>query len=240
MNLYSSLVRFRYVLILVVFSIWVSLEPSWRELWAARIFFLNGVLTTALYSVLGVAFGLLLGGLLAGMRLYGGVLGVVSATVVTATQAVPPLFIITGVYFVSPEVLPFKITPAASAVTALTLVASSYYCEAMRGAIAGVEKIQVEAAKITGLSRRIIFSKIVMPQALVASVPAIGAISIVVFKLSTLLFPLGITDFFRTTVLVNNRVIAPLECYALIAIFYYVASDALQYWVQQLARQVSR
>lgn len=231
--------RFQLLIILVLFGIWALIDPIWKELASSWPFFLDGLYTTAIYSVTGVLLGLLFGGLLAGLRLAGGVLGFIGGFVVIAIQALPPLLIISAAYLVSPEVLPFRMTPATAAVVALTLIGGSYYCEALRSAIAGVERLQIEAAGITGLSRSTIMLRIIFPQALTSCVPALGAISIVVFKLSTLLYPLGITDFFRTTVLVNNRVVAPWQCYALIAGFYYVMSDVLQWAINQISARIS-
>ncbi|WP_187395160.1 ABC transporter permease subunit [Pigmentiphaga aceris] len=235
----ETLRRYRLLLILGTFGIWMCVDPIWIELAPSWPFFLKGLQTTAVYSTIGVALGLMMGGCLAALRLAGGVAAFASSTLVAATQAVPPLFIISAAYLVSPEILPFRVTPAQAAVFALAMIGGSYYCEALRSAIAGVERLQVDAADITGLSRRVVFTRIVLPQALVSCVPALGAISIVVFKLSTLLYPLGITDFFRTSVLINNRVIAPLHCYALIAAFYYVVSDLLQSFIAWVSSRIS-
>lgn len=232
--------RYRLGVIAAGFALWMVVDPIWRELWESWPFFLTGLATTGIYSVAGILSGLAFGGLLAGLRLMGGVMGLLGGTIVVAAQAIPPLFIISFAYLVSPEILPFRISPPEAALAALTLIAGSYYCEALRGAIAGVERIQVETAQVSGLSRTTTFSRIVLPQALVSGVPAIGATSIVIFKLSTLLYPLGITDFFRTATLVNNRVIAPWECYALITAFYYAVGDALQHIVTRLSNRVSR
>ncbi|MEX5575609.1 ABC transporter permease subunit [Pseudomonas lijiangensis] len=235
----SIIGRYRLLIIPALFGVWALIDPIWKELASSWPFFLEGLYTTAIYSLAGVVLGLLFGGLLASLRLAGGLAGFIGGFIVVATQAVPPLFIISAAYLVSPEVLPFRVTPATAAVVALTVIGGSYYCEALRSAIAGVEQLQIEAAEITGLSRRTTLLRIILPQALISCVPALGAISIVVFKLSTLLYPLGITDFFRTTVLVNNRVVAPWQCYALIAGFYYVMSDVLQWVINRISARIS-
>ncbi len=239
MNIILSIIgRYRLLIIFGFFGVWALIDPVWKELASSWQFFLDGLYTTAIYSLTGVSLGLLFGALLAGLRLAGGLPGFIAGFIVVSTQAIPPLFIISAAYLVSPEVLPFRVTPASAAVVALTLIGGSYYCEALRSAVAGVERLQIEAAEITGLSRRTILFRIILPQALISCVPALGAISIVVFKLSTLLYPLGITDFFRTTVLVNNRVVAPWQCYALIAAFYYVMSDVLQGVINRISARI--
>lgn len=235
--------RYRIVIVIVIvilaLAAWILLDQSWLDVWSSRSFLMTGVGVTLFYSIIAVVLGLVFGGVLALMRLAGGLLGVISACVVTGTQALPAIFLISGVYLAIPELLPVKISPMYAAIIALTLISSSYYCEAFRGSFADVDKLQVEAGKITGLSRSIIFRRIVLPQALTSCLPTLGSISIVVFKLSTLLYPLGITDFFRTTVLVNNRIMAPVQCYALLAIFYYLAGDIMQYLLNSLSQRIN-
>lgn len=231
--------RIRSLLIVLSLFFWIVFDPRWHDLLLSRWYLLKGIETTFVYSIMGGLLGLIAGGFLAAMRMVGGVLGVAATAVVAFSQAIPPLFIIVAFYLATPNILSVTPSPEAAGVIALGVIASGYYCEAIRAAVVGVDPLQAEAGRMSGLSRIAVFSRIVLPQALVACVPAIGAASIIVFKLSTLLYPIGITDFFRATVLVNNRVIEPLRCYVVIAAFYYVASDIIQIAISLISDRIS-
>ncbi|WP_321896982.1 ABC transporter permease subunit [Burkholderia cepacia] len=220
--------RIRVPIIVASFALWIACDPGWSGLLASGDYLLRGMATTFVYSLAGVGLGLIAGAVLAAMRLAGGVLSKIAATGVALGQAVPPLFVIAATYLLMPELLQVRPSPEIAGVVSLGLIASGYYCEAFRAAVAGVDPLLAQAARVSGLSRGDVLGRIVIPQALVACVPAVGASSIIVFKLSTLVYPIGITDFFRATVIVNNRIIEPVRCYALIAAFYYVASDLIE------------
>ncbi|MCG7505358.1 ABC transporter permease subunit [Mesorhizobium retamae] len=214
----------------------ITVDSSrWEALAQARQFFLTAIINTFYFSLAGASIGLIGGSLLASCRLVGGWPGTLAGALVMLVQALPPLLIILGCYFALPELLGLTVTPELAAVIALGSISSTYYCEAVRGAVAGVDPLQWDAAITTGLSRRASILKVILPQALPAAVPAIGTTSIVVYKLSTLLYPLGIQDFFRAAVLVNNHVIDPVLIYSLVTLFYYTTCKALTAAISQLS-----
>lgn len=214
----------------------LSVDVSrWAALAQARQFFLAAIINTFCFSFAGALIGLIGGSVLAFCRLVGGWLGVLAGMLVALVQALPQLLIILGCYFALPEILGLTISPEMAAVVALGTISSTYYCEAVRGAVAGVDPLQWDVAITTGLSRRASLLRVILPQSLPAAVPAIGTTSIIVYKLSTLLYPLGIQDFFRAAVLVNNHVIDPVLIYSLVTLFYYATCKALTATVTQLS-----
>lgn len=239
MNIVRSASDYRSALIVAGFAGWMILDPAWNGILQSRHYLVAGIGSTVLYSVLGGASGFAAGGILAALRIAGGLPGICAALIVLISQGIPPLFVILAAYLVGPEVVHVQVSAQTAALVALALISSGYYCEALRGAFAGISRYQINAGTITGLPRMTILTRIVLPQALTACVPAVGAASIIVFKLSTLLYPIGVADFFRTVVLVNNRVIEPLRSYLLIAAFYYVAADLIQRFVARVSHYVS-
>lgn len=224
------------VLSVVFLAAILSVDVSrWQALATARSFLLRGVVNTFLYSIAGALIGIVGGSVLSAARLYGGWPGRFATVLVVTVQALPALLIVLSCYYTLPELLGQRLSPETAAIIALGLISSTYYCEAVRAAVAAVDPLQWDAAIVTGLPRTTTIFRLILPQALPAAVPAIGTASIVVYKLSTLLYPLGIQDFFRASVLVNNHIIDPVLIYAILTVFYFVTCKGLTVGVSHLS-----
>ena len=76
----------------------------------------------------------------------------------------------------------------------VTLFASGYMAEVIRGGLAGIPKGQVEAAHAAGMTYWQTMSLIVMPQVLKISIPGIVNTFIGLFKDTTLVLVIGMFD----------------------------------------------
>ena len=94
---------------------------------------------------------------------------------------------------VGPEALP----ALAKAYIALTMFSSAYMAENVRGGLQAVPRGQPEAARALGLSSWQTTRLIVLPQAIRAVIPAIVGQAIGLFKDTSLVFILGLLDFFN-------------------------------------------
>jgi len=92
-----------------------------------------------------------------------------------------------------------------AAIVSLSLIAASYLAEVVRAGVQSVPRIQTESGLVTGLTRVQIFSSIVLPQALRNMIPALIATLVMMFKTTSLIYVVGITDLFRAVILINNR-----------------------------------
>ncbi len=220
------------VLLIAILSVDLG---RWQALATARYFLLQGIANTFLYSIAGAGIGLAGGFVLAAARLYGNWPGRLATTLVVTIQALPALLIVMSCYYMLPELLGTRFSAEAAGVMAMGLISSTYYCEALRAAVAAVDPLQWDAGIITGIPRTTTIFRLILPQALPAAVPAIGTASIVVYKLSTLLYPLSIQDFFRASVLVNNHIIDPVLIYSLLTVFYFVTCKMLTSGVSRLS-----
>lgn len=98
---------------------------------------------------------------------------------------------------------PEAIDPLVRAFVAITLFSAAYMAENVRGGLQAVPRGQGEAARALGLSGWQTMSLIVLPQALRAVLPAIVGQSIGLFKDTSLVFIVGLFDFFE----IGRRVI---------------------------------
>ncbi len=95
------------------------------------------------------------------------------------------------------DVSPDAIPALARALVAITLFSSAYMAENVRGGLQSVPGGQGEAARALGLSGWQTTRLIVLPQALRAVIPAIVGQSIGLFKDTSLVFIVGLFDFFE-------------------------------------------
>lgn len=102
------------------------------------------------------------------------------------------------------NVSPDRIGPLLRALVAVTLFSSAYMAENVRGGLQAVPRGQQEAAQALGLSGWQTLRMIILPQALKAVIPAIVGQSIGLFKDTSLVFIVGLFDFFN----IANTVVA--------------------------------
>lgn len=113
----------------------------------------------------------------------------VYVTVIRGTPMALQLFIM---FFVIFAIRDFP--ELATAVLAFGLNSAAYTSEISRGGILSVDKGQTEAGLALGLSRRTVFWKIVMPQAIKNMIPALGNEIITVFKETAIVSMVGMYD----------------------------------------------
>jgi ABC-type amino acid transport system permease subunit len=73
----------------------------------------------------------------------------------------------------------------------------------------------------------------VLPQALRNMVPALIATIVMMFKTTSLIYVVGITDFFRAVILINNREFEPVALYTTLAVGYFVCCWLLSWLVRR-------
>ena len=144
---------------------------------------LSGVPLLLQLAFFSIAAGALFAVLLALMRLSGNpVLDYAARSYVFVFRGTPLLVQIFLIYYglgQFPEIRqsflwPFLREPYWCALLALTLNTAAYSSEIIRGGILSVPFGQIEAARACGMSRSLIFRRIIVPQGLIVALPAYG------------------------------------------------------------------
>ena len=91
------------------------------------------------------------------------------------------------------------------ALVALTLFTAAYVAEIVRGGLQGVPKGQIEAAMAVGLSPLKTIRLIVLPQALRAVIPGLVGQFISLFKDTSLVFIIGLTELLGVAELITKQ-----------------------------------
>lgn len=155
---------------------------------------------TVTLALLGFAGGLILGLGLALMRLSTiGPYRWAALTYIEFFRGIPAILTLILVGFVLPialgirmrELLPFLGNYAAP-VVGLSIVASAYLAETIRGGIEAVPKGQMEAARSLGMSRGQAMRSIIIPQAFRVMIPPLTNEFVLLIKDTSLIFVLGV------------------------------------------------
>ena len=176
-----------------------------NELQIAMPALMGGLMTTLKVLVLAIIGGLVLGTVLALMRLSGKpFLAIPAKLYVNFFRSVPLLLILLWFYFAIPMLYNLITgtyltldTAFTSCVVAFMVFEAAYFSEVVRAGIQSIGKGQVNAAKALGMTYGQIMRYIVLPQACRKMFPLLLQQSIILFQDTTLVFSIGLVDFFR-------------------------------------------
>jgi len=107
----------------------------------------------------------------------------------------------------------------------LGIYSAAYVSEIVRGSIQSVEKGQMEAARSLGLPHRLAMRKVILPQAFVRMIPALGNEFIALIKNSALVSLLTIADVMHEGEKIISVSYRSLEVYLAIAFIYLVLTS---------------
>lgn len=202
------------------------------ELQAAMPGLMGGLWITFKVLFLAIIGGLTLGTILALMRLSGiKILAVPAKLYVNFFRSVPLLLVLLWFYFAVPMVYNLVTgtyltldTAFTSCVVAFMVFEAAYFSEIVRAGIQSIGKGQVNAAKALGMTYGQIMRFIILPQAFRKMFPLLLQQSIILFQDTTLVFAIGLVDFFRASY-VRGDLMGLLTPYILLAgAFYFVVS----------------
>jgi His/Glu/Gln/Arg/opine family amino acid ABC transporter permease subunit len=201
---------------------------------------IQATVLTAQLALGSFALGVVLGSLIALVRVVGGpdadlLLGPV-VNVIRGTPALVQLL----VWYLGTSALGFPIDPFTAALVALGVNAAAFISETLRGAIRAVPGGQREAALALGLSMSYSVTRIELPQALPAIVPALMGFFIGLVKDTSLAYLVGLYELTRTAKIIADREFRPLEIYVVIAVVYFGLCFPLSRLVPVVERRLQR
>ena len=205
---------------------------------------LGGILLTLVVAVTGIAFSLPLGIALAlGRRSNLPALRGVCVIFIEFIRGVPLITLL----FVASTMLTYFLPPGSTfdllmrVLIMVTLFASAYIAEVVRGGLQGLSSGQYEAADALGLSYWKAHRLIILPQALKISIPGIVNTFIGSFKDSTLVLIIGMMDILGLgRARLNDPEwlgLAP-ELYIFIALFFFISCFAMSRYSLNLEKKL--
>ncbi|AZY95013.1 MULTISPECIES: amino acid ABC transporter permease [Paracoccus] len=158
---------------------------------------LQGLWITLQLGAASIVAGLVLGLGLAMARLYGpGPVRFVTRLYIDTFRSIPLLVLLIIVYYALPFV-GLRLSPFASAMSALTLVSGAYTAEIFRAGIEAIPKGQFEASAALGLNGRQTMADVILPQAVRIVIPPLTNNSINVVKDTALASVVAMPDLLK-------------------------------------------
>lgn len=189
-----------------------------------------GARLTALACALALAGGLLLGIVAALMRTASAPLARrVAEVYVDVFRNVPFIVQLFFLFYGLPEI-GVELSAFATGVLALSLAGGAFTSDVIRSGILAVEPGVLEAAQVSGLSRLVIYRRIVLPIALRTSVRPLGAVFVNLILTSSILSAITINELTGTAKIVASDTFQPFEVYLLLLVLY-----AAMTWLVSLA-----
>jgi His/Glu/Gln/Arg/opine family amino acid ABC transporter permease subunit len=153
---------------------------------------------------------------------------------------VPQLMVIFWVYFLLPAVTGHSINEYLAAVVALTACISAYLAEVVRAGINSVPRTQMEAAYSTGCTYLQAMRLIVLPQALRNMIPSLVNQFVSAFKTTSLVYIIGVIEFFRAASIVNERDFKSMEIFTFVGFVYFVNCFCMSTLARWYERRLQR
>jgi len=200
----------------------MAYEWDWNALWDNLPLLLEGILTTLVASVASMAASLVLSLPLALMRISGRWLSGAAQLYIELFRNLPLLVLVLWIFTVLPLLTGLTLSPLASGIVALTLNLTAFIAEIYRAGITSLAVGQSHAAFALGMTRPQLYKRIILPQAIVRVLPALGSMWVSLFKDTAILSVIGVGELMYEGRMAATDTYRPLEVFTGVAIIYYL------------------
>lgn len=154
----------------------------------------------------------------------------------------PTLVIFFVGYYGLPQLLHSRsLVPASIAATVcLALKEGAYLVEIFRSGIASVAKSQLETGLALGMSKSLVYRKIIIPQAIRIIIPPAGNTFVGLLKETSLAFSIGVTEIFGAGKLLATENFEYFDVYLVVGIWYVIMIYAYTLLQKLLEKRLAR
>jgi len=159
-------------------------------------------------------------------------------------RAIPLVMVLLWFYLIVPSFLQkvLGLSPKTdirliSAMVAFALFEAAYYSEIIRAGIISIARGQSSAALALGMTQWQAMKLVILPQAFRAMVPLLLTQAIVLFQDTSLVYVLGLADFFRSASNIGDRDGTLVEMVLFAGAIYFVISLSASLLVRYLKKR---
>ena len=203
-----------------------------RMLWAT----LNTLLAAGIGYAIALVIGLVF---LLGQRTPYIVLNMAVRECVEFIRSTPLLVQLFFVYFVGPQ-FGIELSAWTAAMITIGLHYGTYLSEVYRGGLEAVPAGQWEACRALNMGIGRTYSRIVIPQALPASLPGMGNYLVGIFKDTPMLSTIGVAELMHTANALGAETYRYLEPYSMVGFLFLIISIPTAAWLRRFEAWVSR
>jgi His/Glu/Gln/Arg/opine family amino acid ABC transporter permease subunit len=223
-----------------VTSLMLTYSYDWSVIPRSIAFFERGLQVTVRIALLSVVFSLVLGLVVALVRMVPGPIGMIGFVYIQIFRALSLYVYILFVYFGLAAAFGLRFDPIQAGVISLTLLNSAYMAEIYRAAIQAIDPGQREAARSLGLGGIGTFTTVVFPQAWRIAIPSLVNQFTDIIKDSSVVALIGAPDLMYETIERVSFYQRPFEFYTTVGAIYLVMVVIVAQLANRLERRLQR
>jgi glutamate/aspartate transport system permease protein len=218
----------------------MNLDFSFLDWSVLSSFVLKGLIFSVQLTLIAMVGGILLGTVLALMRLSGKKwLVIPAAFYVNTLRSIPLVMVILWFFLLIPLLIGQPMGAELSAMITFTVFEAAYFSEIMRAGIQSVPKGQVYAGYAVGMTYGQTMQLIVLPQAFRNMLPVLMTQTIILFQDTSLVYAIGAYDLLKGFEVAGKNFNRPVETYLVAAVVYFVICFSLSMLVRRLQKKIA-
>ena len=218
----------------------MNLDFSFLDTSVLSSYILKGFVFSVQLTLIAMVGGIVLGTILALMRLSGKTwLAIPAAAYVNTMRSIPLVMVILWFFLLIPLMLGKPMGAELSAMITFTLFEAAYYSEIMRAGIQSVPKGQVYAGYAVGMTYSQTMQLVVLPQAFRNMLPVLLTQTIILFQDTSLVYAIGAYDMLKGFEVAGKNFNRPVETYLVAAVIYFVICFSLSMLVKRLQAKIA-
>jgi len=200
----------------------------------------KGLIFSFQLTVIATVGGIIVGTVLALMRLSGKPWLVIPATIyVNTMRSIPLLMVILWFFLLIPLMIGKPIGVNLSAIITFIAFEAAFFSEIVRAGIQSIPRGQVYAGQALGMSYAQNMRLVVLPQAFRNMIPVFMTQTIILFQDTSLVYAIGAYDLLKGFEIAGKNFGRPIETYLLAAVTYFLICFTLSRIVRRIQQKVA-
>ena len=200
----------------------------------------KGLIFSVQLTIIATIGGILLGTVLALMRLSGKPWLTLPATAyVNTMRSIPLVMVILWFFLLIPLMIGKPIGVNLSAIITFIAFEAAYFSEIVRAGIQSIPKGQVYAGQALGMTYSQNMRLVVLPQAFRNMIPVFMTQTIILFQDTSLVYAIGAYDLLKGFEIAGKNFGRPIETYLLAAVTYFLICFTLSRIVKRIQEKVA-
>jgi glutamate/aspartate transport system permease protein len=202
-------------------------------------FVTKGLIFSLWLTVVATIGGIMLGTVLALMRLSGKQwLELPAAAYVNTMRSIPLVMVLLWFFLLIPFAIGRPLGAETSAVITFIAFEAAYFSEIVRAGIQSIPRGQVYAGQALGMTYGQNMKLVILPQAFRNMLPVFLTQTIILFQDTSLVYAIGAYDMLKGFETAGKNLGRPVEAYLLAAIVYFLMCFALSWVVKRIQQKV--
>ena len=200
----------------------------------------KGLIFSIQLTVIATIGGIIVGTMLALMRLSGKPWLVMPATIyVNTMRSIPLVMVILWFFLLIPLMIGKPLGVNLSAIITFIAFEAAFFSEIVRAGIQSIPRGQVYAGQALGMSYAQNMRLVVLPQAFRNMIPVFMTQTIILFQDTSLVYAIGAYDLLKGFEIAGKNFGRPIETYLLAAVTYFLICFTLSRIVRRIQQKVA-